>query len=311
MLSRVAERIYWASRYLERTYSTARLVSIYQSLLFDMPKNVELSWYNLIIINDLEDAFGERYSNRTERNVVKFLLGDNDNHSSLVNSIRAVRENVRTTRDVVPEEAWEMICELSLFAQDNLETALTRRTRFEFLEEVSNRCLQINGLLFSTMPQDAAWEFLYIGRTIERADMTTRYLEAGVTAILELLNDENAINSQQIIWGSVLRALNATQYYLRATRTPVAGEEVIPYLLNDRAFPKSIRHCVSGIISSCSLLPRSDTVVKKLKELEASLAKELKYNAVDEALLQQLNALQILLNSIHSIVSENWFLAEN
>lgn len=310
MLSRVAERVYWSSRYLERIYSTARLISIYQSLLFDLPKGVEFAWYNLIIINDLEGPFGERYSNRSERNVVKFLLADDDNPSSLVNSIRAARENVRTTRDVVPEEAWEMICELSIYVQDNLERAFTRRSRFEFLEDVSKGCLQINGLLFSTMPQDAAWEFLYIGQNLERADMTSRYLEAGVTAILELLEDENTVNSQQIIWGSILRSLNATQYYLRATRTPVKGEEVVPYLLKNEAFPKSISHCITAIMDSCADLPRGDKAVKKLKDIERKLGAELDYGRIDKTLLEHLNQQQILLNSIHFIVSENWFPTE-
>ncbi|MBR9909579.1 MAG: alpha-E domain-containing protein [Gammaproteobacteria bacterium] len=307
MLSRVAERVYWSARYLERISSTVRLVSIYQSLLFDLPNNVSLSWYNLIIINDLEEAFGERYTNRTERNVVKFLLGDEDNPSSLINSMRAVRENVRTTRDAVPEEAWEMICELSMYVQDNIELALNRRSRHEFLEDVTKGCLQINGLLFSTMPQDAAWEFLHIGRNLERADMTSRYLEAGLTAIIELKNDDSAINSRQIIWGSVLRSLNASQYYLRATRSPVIGEEVVPYLLNDTVFPKSIAHCIGAIIGSCAKLPRSQTALKKLKDIQKQLGAEINHQDLDSKLLEHFNQLQILLTNIHIIISDTWF----
>ena len=76
MLSKVAERIYWSARYLERVESTARLLSIYDKLLFDMPRRVNLGWYNLIVINSLEDDYNSRYSVRDERNVVKFLLGD-------------------------------------------------------------------------------------------------------------------------------------------------------------------------------------------------------------------------------------------
>jgi len=83
MLSKVAERIYWAARYLERVESTARLLSIYDKLLFDLPRQVNLGWYNLIVINSLEQDFNERYSVRDERNVVKFLLGDESNYSSV------------------------------------------------------------------------------------------------------------------------------------------------------------------------------------------------------------------------------------
>lgn len=310
MLSRVAERVYWASRYLERTQGTARLISSHQALLFDLPSNVELDWYNLIIINDLESAFGERYTNKTERNVIKFLLGDDDNLSSLVNSIRGVKENVRTTRDVVPEEAWEMICELSAYAQDNLEKGLTRKGRFEYLEEIIKGCLQIDGLLFNIMPQDAAWEFLSIGKNLERADMTSRHLEAGVTAIRGLLDDENAVNSQQIIWGGVLRALSATQYYLRSTRTPVKGVEVVPFLSCDPVFPKSIAHCIHAICQSCETLPNGEAVVKKLRSIETEVKREIAYDPADDSLPAHLDHIQKRLNSIHSLIADKWFPAD-
>ena len=112
MLSRVAERIYWCARYLERVENTARLVSVYDNLLFDLPHDFNIGWYNLITINSGEQAFDERYKIRDERNVVKFLLADDTNFSSMLVSLKMVRENMRTTRDVVPQETWELINEL-------------------------------------------------------------------------------------------------------------------------------------------------------------------------------------------------------
>lgn len=307
MLSRVAERVYWFGRYLERVASTARLVNIYQSLLFDLPPSVKLSWYNLIIINDMEEAFANRYSVTSEQNVVRFLLGDTDNPSSMINSLRAVRENVRTSRDVVPEEAWEMICELVLFVQDNVQQGIARRSRHEFLEEVVKGCLQISGLLYSCMPEEESMDFFNIGSHLEAADMTSRYLEAGLTAVLELEQDEQVVNSEQIIWGSVLRALNAMQYYLRTTRTPVTGSEVMPYLLTDPCFPRSVTHCIRTMTAACDNLPRSTKVAKALKAIDARLQKEDNYENPGTKLLEHLNQVQIQLNSIHFMVSETWF----
>jgi len=57
MLSRVAERIYWAARYLERIDHTVRLVGVYDKLMCDLPKSVGIGWYNLITINSAEQAF--------------------------------------------------------------------------------------------------------------------------------------------------------------------------------------------------------------------------------------------------------------
>ncbi len=310
MLSRVAERVYWSARYLERVASTARLISIYQSLLFDLPTTIKQSWYNLIEINDLEAVFAERYSQRNERNVVKFLLFDDENYSSLLNSLKGVRENVRTTRDVVPEEAWELICELCLFTQDNMDSGIDRRTRHEFLETIIKGCLQISGLLYSTMPHNEAWEFYTIGSHLERADMTSRYLEAGLGAILELEKDDHEIASRQIIWGSVLRSLNATQYYLHTTRTPVKGSEVIPYLLYDNQFPKSVGYCLQVMIASCAKLPNSKSLVQTLKDIELQLNDKPDVDHPGADLLLFFNRLQILLNSIHSMISKAWFPAD-
>lgn len=47
MLSRVAERLYWMSRYLERAENTARLMDVYTNLLLDLPSGVNIGWYNL------------------------------------------------------------------------------------------------------------------------------------------------------------------------------------------------------------------------------------------------------------------------
>ncbi|MCB1614753.1 MAG: alpha-E domain-containing protein [Pseudomonadales bacterium] len=307
MLSRVAERVYWAARYLERVESTARLVSIYDKLLFDLPRNVQLSWYNLIAINDLEADFAERYSVRDERNVVKFLLGDTSNPSSIVSSLRGIRENVRTTRDVVLEETWELTNELSLYVNENLQQGINRSQRHEFLENIIKGCQQILGLLYGSMPHDAAWDFLRLGRNLERSDMTSRILDAGVSAILEMKEDDNAVNSRQIIWGNVLRSVNGAQSYRRTVRSSVKGEEVVRYLLENKAFPRSVAHCLDAMIDSAARLPHSKPVLTILKETRKSIFSEVNYQVLDERLRDYLNNLQLVHGKIHCCVGETWF----
>ena len=71
MLSRVAERLYWFGRYLERAESTARLLSVYTNLVLDVP-NVQFLWPALVQITGYEDAFQQRFKHANERNVVQF-----------------------------------------------------------------------------------------------------------------------------------------------------------------------------------------------------------------------------------------------
>ena len=107
MLSRVADRLYWMARYLERAEDTARLVSAYNHLVMDIPRGAELGWDVLIRILDADPLFHARPRAANEQNVLRFLIADADNPCSITHSIRAARGNVRTTRDVLPEETWE------------------------------------------------------------------------------------------------------------------------------------------------------------------------------------------------------------
>ena len=143
MLSRVAERTYWAARYLERIENTVRLISVYDKLMYDLPTSVGIGWYNLITINSAEEAFDERYKVQDERNVIKFLLSEENNPVSVVSNLRFARENLRTTRDVIPAQSWVMINELNLFVTENLQQGINRSQRFNFLNGVIKICQQI------------------------------------------------------------------------------------------------------------------------------------------------------------------------
>ncbi|GAB1257685.1 hypothetical protein NBRC116494_21870 [Aurantivibrio plasticivorans] len=306
MLSKVAERVYWTGRYLERIESTARLITIYDTLLFDLPRSVEISWYNLILINGIEDSFLERYSVKDEKNVVKFLIADTTNSSSIVSSLNAVRENVRTTRDVVLQDTWELVNELNLFVKENVQQGVGRKQRHEFLEEIIKGCQQILGLLFGNMTQDAPWRFLSLGRNLERADMTTRILEAGVKAYSDLADEDAAVNTRQIILGQVLRSLNADQSYRRIVRSKVNATEVVEFLLENPQFPRSILYCHKALVEHAKPLPSATRLLDEMAMLENKIGK-IKAAKLNEKLPDHLNWLQLCHINIHTIICETWF----
>ena len=115
MLSRVAERLYWLARYLERAENTARLISIYNHLIMDIPKGSEPSWMILIDILDAREQFEDRYNAETEQNIHRLLIERAEEQCSVPYSVLQAYENVRTTRDALPQEAWEYISELRLY----------------------------------------------------------------------------------------------------------------------------------------------------------------------------------------------------
>lgn len=306
MLARVAERLYWAARYLERVENTARLVSVYDNLLYDLPKNmIEISWFNLIDLNSAADSFNKRYKVRSERNVVKFLLLDHDYLGSLTCSVNAVRENFRTTRDVIPPSAWEQINELNLYVKKHAGDAVGRAKRHDFLAEVIEHSQAINGLLTGTLIRDEAWEFLKLGRCIERADMTTRILDAGA-ALLEDKELFTNSNPAQVVWGNVLRSQGAYMSYRRAVKSTVKGSDVARFLLEEAALPRSVAYCQVQIDEAAVKLSqgssKKQSVTVKLPKLSIEKEQDLGPEFRD-----YLNDLQLAIAKAHNNICDHWF----
>ena len=185
MLSRVAERMYWLGRYIERVENTARLISVNTNLVLDLPR-VKHIWASLISITGYEEKFFARFSVQDEKNVIRFLLEDDS--CSIKSSVRMARENARTTREILPNEAWQKINTLYLYLEKNLGKGLKRDGRHQLLSDITEQCQALTGYLSGCMSTNDAYNFMKIGTNLERADMTTRILDVGC---LNLLNPEH------------------------------------------------------------------------------------------------------------------------
>lgn len=117
MLSRVAERIYWLGRYIERTENTARLINVNSNLLLDLPRGTQIGWSMLIDIMGCNSAFDVKKAKSEELSIMYFLLSDQNSPVSIMASLRMARENGRTTREIIPTEAWELLNDTYLFAR--------------------------------------------------------------------------------------------------------------------------------------------------------------------------------------------------
>ena len=245
MLSSVAERLYWTARYFERAESTARLVNAYSQFILDIPIGFESGWRGLIRIIDGNGAFEERYRKYTERNVVKFLVADLENAGSVRYSIRTARENVRTTRDALPEAYWELVNELHLYVAEFAGNSIARRHRFEFLDTTAAKMQQITGLVHSSMTRDEAWHFLRLGGLIECADMTSRVVDVAATTTLEL--DEDNAWAMNWLWVNLLRSLTALSAYRREAGPATETSDIIDFILKSKSFARSLHFCLNSI----------------------------------------------------------------
>jgi uncharacterized alpha-E superfamily protein len=304
MLSRVARRIYWMARYIERAENTARLVNTYHFLLLDLPRGTRVGWEVLPVISGSYPLYSEHYQRHDERNTVKFLLADNFNPGSLFNSVAMARENCRTSREVLPGQAWEQINELRLYTNAHIKDALPRRGRFDYLTEIIQRCQQLTGLLAGTMTQDHAYDFVRIGRNIERADMTTRVVDIGAMCLKE--PDESS-SLDVHIWTSMLRALNAYQMYRKDVQLGVQFADVVGYLLQNNYLPRSVAHCLDQVEECMCNLPLQKDTLKPLRDTRRQLSRIKPKNLDADTLHKTVDRLQVGISSIHTQIRKTWF----
>jgi uncharacterized alpha-E superfamily protein len=200
LLARVADRVYWAARYTERAEDTARIVRAHGELLADLPVHAATSWeplvaimgsgagYDAAIAEIAGDIHGpsSRVPGAEETAVVRFLVTSRDNPSSVASCVAGARENLRTARDTLPAEAWNVLNDLYLYVAGEADRSLERRVRVRFLGRVIGESRRLDGVLATAMTHDEAYAMWRLGRAIERADMTTRVLGVRAAAVLSL-----------------------------------------------------------------------------------------------------------------------------
>lgn len=306
MLSRVAENIYWMARNIERAENTARLIGVNTNLLLDLPKKMHLGWDSLIDIAGINDLFAQRYQEVTERNVIKFLIQDPANPSSILSSLSRAREAARTVRDFIPREVWEQINSLYQFTKQNANGAQVQRQRYDFIRSLTLGAQTITGLLAGTMTHDEGYHFLRMGRNLERADMSTRIIDVRSENLLPD-SDDHLAPFESIQWLSVLRSLSAYQMYRRALNQPVRRSLVLEFLFTNVEFPRTYNHCVSEVISCLEKLPRNDEPLRICLHLQRIVGEENYRKMSQQRLHDFVDDLQIGLADVNQSIYDNYF----
>ena len=134
MLSRVANSIYWLSRYMERADNVARFIDVNLQMMLDLPSAPHEQWQPLVSISGDDAAFSSTYSVATRDNVIKFLAFASENPNSIVSCLRAARENARTIRESISPEMWEQVNRCYLMVNDAASNELLRSPSSFFSE---------------------------------------------------------------------------------------------------------------------------------------------------------------------------------
>jgi uncharacterized alpha-E superfamily protein len=312
MLSRVADSIYWMSRYVERAENVARFIEVNLQLMLDDASGEGQQWGPLVNTTGDHESFAERHGKATEENVLQFLTFDAANPNSILSCVRSARENARTIREIISSEMWLQLNKFYLTvtaAADKTSGALSNP--HDFFSEVKNANHLFNGITAATMTHGEPWHFFHMGRMLERADKTSRMLDVKYFILLRSAQDIGT-PFDDIQWAAVLRSASAFEMY-RKRHGRISPRGVVEFLLLDREFPRAIHF--SLLAARDSLHKISGTPLGTFRyppeKLLGQLCSDLAFTSVDEivngGLHEYLDDLQTRMNQVGAGIFETFF----
>lgn len=247
MLSRTADHLFWMSRYIERAENLARLLDVtwQMSLVPQSEETANQSWNAIIALNSLEEAFAKKYSTVNGENVLKFMVSDPDNLSSIHSCLRLARENAHAVRGTLTTEMWETLNATWLEARGKSFEQLLGAGIGDYFEWVKMRSSLSRGTTLGTLLQDEAFHFIRLGTLLERADNTARILDVKYH-VLRSHGDEGATDFYE--WGALLRSVSAFEVYRKVYRDVITPDRVAELLILNKDMPRSLHFCLNSVI---------------------------------------------------------------
>lgn len=311
MLSRVAESIFWMSRYIERAENIARFIDVNFRLILDIPMDISFQWAPMIRVTGDADVFHARYPKTDQENVVNFLIFDRAYENSIVSCVYKARENARTVREIISTEMWQCINEFYLFLVSPMAVGETFMSPNSFFAKVKNYSQLLTGLTHTTMVHNEGWHFSQMGRFIERADKTSRILDVKYFVILPKVNYVGtAYDTLQ--WAALLRSASALDMY-RKQYHQVTPSNVTQFLFFDPDFPRSVKYCLRSCdtsmheITGAPIGSYSTTAERHLGILRAEIEYADVTEIIQAGLHEYIDTFQMKLNNVGSSISDSFF----
>jgi len=311
MLSRVADSIYWMSRYIERAENVARFIDVTLNLTADLPAGSLPQWQPLVDTTGDAALFKKRHGAATQQRVVQFLTFDADYPNSIRACLRAARENARSVREAISSEMWERLNSFYLMVNSAADDPRRLRDPQDLFASVKMSSHEFAGVTDATMSHGEGWHFCRLGRHLERADKTSRILDVKYFLLLPAAAYVGT-TFDDIQWAAVLKSASAFEMY-RKRYGRLSPDRIVDFLLLDDEFPRAIRFCLMEARESAHAIsgtPRGmfrSPLEQRLGEVCSGLA----YAQVDEivanGLHEYLDDLQTQMNLIGADIHETFF----
>jgi uncharacterized alpha-E superfamily protein len=273
MLSRVADRIFWMSRQMERAENTARILGVTSNLvLFGTEDVQDQNMLAPLSITGTEETYFERHDKLTLPAVVEFLALDEKNPSSIYSCLKGARENAHAVRWQITSEMWETLNATWLEVRAMPRGRVTGAGATQFFDWVKDRSHLFRGVTYGTIVRGEAFDFSRLGTFLERADNTARILDVKYHILLPSVADVGgALDYYQ--WAALLRSVSAFETYRALYRDQIFPIKVAQLLVLERRMPRSLSACFNEITEAMERMRgQSDLAAKRLAyELQARL----------------------------------------
>ena len=311
MLSRVAESIYWLSRYVERAENVARFIDVNLHLALDSGAGGYQQWQPLVDTTGDHDVFERRYPEASQTNVIQFLTFDATNPNSILACLRSARENARGMREIISSDMWLQLNKFYLMVQSAADDPSIFGAPYEFFHEVKRASQSFTGITDATMTHGEAWHFGRLGRMLERADKTSRILDVKYFILLPSV-DQVGTPIDDIQWAALLRSTSAFEMY-RKEHGRISPRGVVDFLLLNPQFPRAIRFCLRVARDSFHAISGtpSGTFRHSPEKLLGQLCSDLAYATVDDIIgrgpHEYLDELQKKMNQVGMGIFDTFF----
>ena len=236
MLSRIADSLFWLNRYIERNDCLIRVIRTNYILSFDTDQRTDFSWKDVItVFSHHPEAAMEHGDNAA--NAIKHLITDSKNLNSIKVLITKARENARGVQDYITKEVWEQVNQLYHIVNDpGVEEQITGSNSMEVIDLLDQNSILFYGVIDSTMPRGHGWQFLNLGKFIERCILTIENIYAHSQKMDHRLDTPRDI----LFWRNLLLSLSGYELYLKTYPRDQYTLSVIEYVIFNKNFPRSL-----------------------------------------------------------------------
>lgn len=315
MLSRVANSLYWMSRYIERAENVARLLDVNLQLMLDFvnldDQQLKEHWLPILRSAGDEETFFRYHSEANSQTVTEFMTFSEHNPNSVLSCLFSARENARQIRDQISLEMFEALNECYLFLKSKNAREVWETGAHDFYEQIKKYSHLFQGLTDSTFLRNEGFEFIQFGKFLERADKTTRILDLKYHILLPSVTEVGgAIDAAQ--WQAVLRSASALEAYRRFHVADILPQKVAEFLIFSESFPRSILFCLERLDHYLHLL--SDTAPGQYRTPEerafGKALSDLKFANIDDiigiGMHEYLENIQTVLDKIDDYIYQTF-----